>query len=110
MTNRTSRVNDPDLRDVSRFLNPSARPAPTYFDVFTAELTTLSAIDTHENRIYQVGYTPGVIRDSIRSTLQTTSAHDHIVNFHERDIPPKNGDLPSIIWHVNETDWTMSSA
>jgi hypothetical protein len=84
--------NNSDLRDVSRFLNPSARPTPTYSDVFTAELTILSAIDTHENRIYQVGYTPGAIRDNIRSILQTTSAHDHIVNFHERNIPPKNRD------------------
>ncbi len=82
--------NNPDFRDVSPFLNPSARPTPTYSDVFTAELTTLSAIDTHENRIYQVGYTPGTIRNSIRSILQTTSPQDHIVNYHERDIPPKN--------------------
>jgi hypothetical protein len=78
----------PDLRDVSRFVNPSARPIPIYSDVFTAELTTLSAIDTHENRIYQAGYTPSAIRDSIHNILQTTSTHDHIVNFHERGIPP----------------------
>ena len=84
--------NNPNLRDVSRFLNPSARPTPTYSDVFTAELTTLSAIDTHENRKYQVGHTPGAIRDSIKSILQTSATHDHIVNFHERDIPPKNRD------------------
>jgi hypothetical protein len=63
--------NSPDLRDVSRFFNPSDRPAPTYSDLLTAELTTLSAIDTHENRIYQAGFTPGAIRDGIR-TLQTT--------------------------------------
>ncbi len=30
----------PDLRDITRFLNRSARPTPTYSGVFTAELTT----------------------------------------------------------------------
>jgi hypothetical protein len=85
--------NNPDLRDVSRFVNTSARPIPTYSDVFTAELTTLSAIDTHENCIYKAGYTPNsAIQDSIHNILETTSTHDHIVNFHERDIPPKNRD------------------
>jgi hypothetical protein len=49
-------------------------------------MITLSAIDTHENRIYQAGYTPSAIRDSIHSILQTTATHDHIVNFHERII------------------------
>jgi hypothetical protein len=40
----------------------------------------------------QAGYTPSAIRDSIHNILQTTATHDHIVNFHERDIPPKNRD------------------
>ena len=43
-------------------------------------MITLSAIDTHENRIYQAGYMPSAIRDSIHNILQTTSTHDHIVN------------------------------
>ncbi len=51
-------------------INPSQRVSPTYHEVFTAQLTTLSDLHRHEERIYQPGYTPQAIRDNITTALR----------------------------------------
>ncbi len=42
---------------LSATINPAQRVSITYHEVFTAQLTTLSDVDRHEERIYQHGYT-----------------------------------------------------
>ncbi len=90
MTKHTFRGNKrthPDLRDVSRFINPSARPIPTYSDVFTAKLTTLSAIDTRGTRQEQSVTVSEMFFKQLQRRITLL-----FVNFHERDIPPKHRD------------------
>ena len=62
-------------------LNPSTRPELTYQEACTAELTTISAVELHEQRLFQPGYTPTAIRDNILVMLRTSKPDQHMVNF-----------------------------
>jgi hypothetical protein len=80
-------------RDVSGSpLNPAQRASPTYHDVFSAELTTISQIERHEERIYQPGYTPTAIRANITAMLRNMGQDQHMVDFQDKDIPPPTRD------------------
>jgi hypothetical protein len=69
-------------------LNPARSASPTYHEVCTAILTTNAEIERHEERIYQVGYTPSAIRTRVESMLRDSSADQPILDFQEKDIPP----------------------
>jgi hypothetical protein len=73
-------------------LNPIHRASPTYSEVYTATLTTLTDIERHEQRIYHPGYTPTAIRKNIRSMLRNSDPSQHMVDFQEKDIPPADRD------------------
>ncbi len=73
-------------------LNPLHLAPPTYSEVYTAEITTLTDIARHEERIYQPGYTPTAIRENIRSMLRNSSASQPVVDFQEMDTPPSHQD------------------
>jgi hypothetical protein len=95
-------------------LNPAQRVSPNYQVVFTAQLTTLSGVHRHEERIYQPGYTPTAIRDKITSMLRNSNPDQHIVNFQEKDIPPPDRDaithrlLTDLLRKRNEMDQDFS--
>jgi hypothetical protein len=73
-------------------VNPAARKPDedpiSYKSAFAAELTTVHALDRHESRIYQKGYTPEEIRHTIKLILRQISPGTHVVYFHTHDIPP----------------------
>jgi hypothetical protein len=77
-------------------VNPAARKPDenpiSYKSAFAAELTTVQALDLHESRIYQKGYTPEEIRHTIKFILRQISPGTHMVNFRTRDIPPQQLD------------------
>jgi hypothetical protein len=73
-------------------LNPSYRPCSVAQEVFTAQITTAAELQRHEERIYQPGYTPKAIRNSIQKMLQESNPNQHLVDFQERDIPPPERD------------------
>ena len=73
-------------------INPALRVPPTYNEVFTAQLTTLSDVHRHEERIYQPGYTPQAIRDNITTALRELKPDQHMVDFQAKDIPPSHRD------------------
>ena len=73
-------------------LNPATRASPTYHEVCTAILTTKAEIERHEERIYQVGYTPSAIRNRVNTMLRNSSADQPILEFQAKDIPPPNRD------------------
>jgi hypothetical protein len=58
-------------------VNPAARKPDenpiSYKSAFAAELTTVQALDLHESRIYQKGYTPEEIRHTIKFILRQIS-------------------------------------
>jgi hypothetical protein len=95
-------------------LNPSQRASPTYQDVLTAQLTTLSDVYRHEERIYQPGYTPTAIKANITSMLRHSNPDQHMVDFQERDIPPPDRDavthrlLTHLMQKRNEIDQDFS--
>ncbi len=72
--------------------NPLTRPELTYQEACTAELTTLSAVELHEQRLFQPGYTPTAIRNNILDMLRTSKPNQHMVDFQEKDIPPQKRD------------------
>ncbi len=74
-------------------INPIRQPSPTYSEVYTATLTTLTDIARHEERIYQSGYTPTAIRDNIQSQLRNSDPAQPFIDFQERDIPPPDRDV-----------------
>ncbi len=74
-------------------LNPALRDPITYKDACTATLTTVAEIERHEKNIYQPGYTPTAIRDSIQRVLRDSNPDQHLVDFQEKDIPPVTRDL-----------------
>ncbi len=69
--------------------DPYSSPV-SYIEAFSAELTTISYVAKHENRIYQPGYTPGEIRSKIKSILRTILPAQHIEDFQRIHIPPEN--------------------
>jgi hypothetical protein len=73
-------------------LNPAFRPAAMRGEVFTAQAMTTAELERHEERIYQHGYTPSVIRTSIQNILRDSNPHQHIVDFPPKDIPPMDRD------------------
>jgi hypothetical protein len=78
--------------DQTTTLNPNQRMVLTYHEACTAELTTVASIEHHEQRLYQDGYTPNAIRDNIQTMLRNSSPTQPMVDFQEKDIPPKNRD------------------
>jgi hypothetical protein len=74
-------------------LNPALHAFPSYNEVCTATLTSVSEIEHHERCIYQPGYTPRNIRTNIQRMLQDSNPKQHMVDFQEKDIPPPNRDL-----------------
>ncbi len=50
------------------------------------------ALDQHESRIYQKGYTPEEIRHTIKLILRQIPPGIHMVNFNPRDTPPQELD------------------
>jgi hypothetical protein len=74
-------------------LNPAHRPILTSAGAFTGRLVSRAEIERHEKRIYQTGYTPKAIRESIQRMLQESNPNQHVIDFQERDIPPPDRDM-----------------
>jgi hypothetical protein len=74
-------------------LNPAHRPILTSAGAFTGRLVSCAEIERHEERIFQTGYTPKAIRESIQRMLQESNPNQHVIDFQERDIPPPERDI-----------------
>ncbi len=64
----------------------------SYAHIFAADLVTVADVDQHEARIYQPGFTPDELRDSIRLMLRTTNEDEEVVAFQPQNIPPEHLD------------------
>jgi hypothetical protein len=63
------------------YLANIAYGAALHLEAFHADITTVAHVDLHENRIYRAGCTLGVIRDKIKSVLQTITSKERLANF-----------------------------
>jgi hypothetical protein len=62
-------------------LNPFQRDIKPSQSAFTARLISNADLERHEERIYQPGYTPKAIRESIHKMLRESNPNQHLVDF-----------------------------